>query len=135
MTDLAVLRAYLPAVDGDYRPLADLIEQGIPLDKPTRTLLAAYLRGEIKRPRGNRRTFNSRFRDAEILRMVELLAEHEKLYAQAAKKLGIPYRAKGGLSTYLECYPNMKEDTLKGILTRARRDRAARRKRASRVSK
>jgi hypothetical protein len=135
MTDLAVLRAYLPALDGDFRPLADVIEQGIPLDKTTRTLLAAYLRGEIKRPRGNRRTFSARFRDAEVLRMVELFAEHQRLYAQAAKKLGIPHRAKGGLSTYLECYPSMKEDTLKGILNRARRDRAAKRKRASRVSK
>jgi hypothetical protein len=54
--------------------------------------------------------------------MVELFAEHQRLYAQAAKKLGIPHRAKGGLSTYLECYPSMKEDTLKGILNRARRD-------------
>lgn len=116
MTDLSVISAFLAARDGDFRPLADVIERGIPLDSTTRKFLASYLRGDIKRPRGNRRTHTARSNDAKALWLVKAFTEQEKLFEQEAKKVGIPYRAKGGMRAYLECHPDMKEDTLKGML-------------------
>jgi len=126
MTDLAVMRAYLRAVDGDFSSLADMIEKGTPLDPQTRKFLAAYLRGNLPRSRGNSRTLAARLRDMEVLRQVEYFAQQEIMGAKVAAENGLKYRPMGGARAYLERHPDLAPDTLKSILARARRERAIR---------
>ena len=136
MTDLLVIDAYLHAINGDLRRLADVIERGLPLDETTRKFLASFLRGDIKRSRGQKRTWQHRQKDSETLRMVHYLANYEKMASKLAKDSGKKHSPRGGEASYLAIHPDVNEHTLKSILRRARLDKAKRQKmRATRVKK
>ncbi len=99
----------LAAEEGDQEPLAQLIEQRGCLATPeAREFVAARLRGE-KKTRGSKRTLVQISSDLGIL---------DDVLAIRAEHGCTEYRAK---LVYLNDHPDLNEDTLKTILSRAKK--------------
>lgn len=110
--DLALLDLTAHAMSGNLEPLAQHIESGGNLDRPTREFLAAYLRGEIKFKRGNRRTY---FQEAKEQRAVSYVRSLRFHYAVLHGSRGSLARA---VRTFLDKHPEMSEETLKTYMKR-----------------
>ena len=127
--DFALFDACMKADDGDWRALADWVASGGKIDGEdvasvwARSLIAAHLSGTVERRPGQKRTRAQRDADSTTLMLVEYLARRDKVIAELEREGGRKYRPKGGETLYLEARPGMSENTLKTILTRARRDR------------
>lgn len=72
--DIVLVSILAHAESGDLRPLADHIEGGGNLDDATREFVAAYLRGEIKHVRGNKRTWAQVQKESRVIRELHMIA-------------------------------------------------------------
>lgn len=109
-TNLFLIELTAHARSGKMDPLAKHIEGGGNLDGQTRDFLAAFLRGDVKFKRGNRRTFAQYNRELKVVDAVQSLQIHEAMVRGAR---GSRARA---IAQYLDRHPNMNAETLKGYL-------------------
>lgn len=125
MVDFSTLDLLSHAMSGNVAPLAKHIEAGGHICPATRQFLASYLRGEVKHPRGNRRTYAKIVQDAQIAGQIMFL--RRVLGRSRGERLLLASEEKAK-NAFIDLNPEMNSDTLKTILRRAKG-------RAKRVSK
>ena len=91
--DLANTELILDAENGVLEPLAKHIEEGGYIDTPVREFLAKYLRGEIRKKPGNRRTYAQMKKESKHVDYVEYLMRFEgwtqaKAIVHCAEEMG-----------------------------------------------
>lgn len=91
---------------GHFEPLAKHLENGGEVDALTRQFLAAYLRGEIKFPRGQRRMPAKVQQDIQFAIRVDAIMLWKRCNRSRAIKI------------FLDLNPTVNEETLKSALAR-----------------
>jgi hypothetical protein len=107
---------FLEALRGDPRGLAEQIERGLNISAPVRSLIVDYLRGHIKKNKGNQRTVKQELMESIHYFNVKYLQMGVDLSDKYNGKKMTRYRA---IKIYLERNPDLNEDTLKTYLRRA----------------
>jgi hypothetical protein len=74
----------IAAWSGELEPLVRAIEDGKILTEEASEFLCLYLRGEIKWPRGNKRTYSQILRDQNLAFEIELMAASRNLSKEQA---------------------------------------------------
>lgn len=93
---------------GEFEPFAKYIERGYALNGEMRLWLAAFLRGELKWKKGNRRTMGQMSADIRVLKVIEnLMSENGGKQRRA-------------IDSYLDENPNVNIETLRKQLKRAK---------------
>ncbi len=108
--------AVFQAMTGDHSTIIEMLETGHPLGPFVRGFLIEYLRGNIKRPKGNIRTLSSRASDLSFLvNVVKLMCERQ-ISENAAINLLVDADAETKKARPLGL------DTARSILKRAKKD-------------
>lgn len=110
--DTALVDLLAHALTGHTEPLAKHLETGGHIDQPTREFLAATLRGEVRRKRGNTRTHSQRQMELEAVLAVRALQFESALDRGSRGSRSI------AINRYLELNPSANENTLNDYLKR-----------------
>ena len=102
------------AFDGDVEPLARWIEDGHPLDEPTRKWLAAHLRGQGNSKPGLKRTVAQQVREAKVIAAFEVLRDVEE------RVRGLRGSKARAMRALIDIDPSISERMLKRYLTNHR---------------
>lgn len=109
MMDIADLGGPLAhAQTGNLEPLARHIESGGPISAGMRAFLAAHLRDQLPKKRGNKRTFSQIEMEARILIELHMIQIFERVTANKA------------LDIFLDRQPDLNRETVKGYLRKSK---------------